>query len=127
MIPEILIQEIEFLRKEGFRIKITEDGKLIKLIINSFPLPDGYSIKTSDILLIFTYSYPVGKPDMFWLEQDVLLANGQVPNAAEVIEKHLGRSWRRVSWHSGKWNPGRDDLNTFISFIETGLLKARNK
>lgn len=127
MIPETLSAETENLEQAGYEIETLEEGNFVILIIQNFPLPTGYSKSATDVLLKLTNSYPNGKPDMFWVEEDVLLVNGEVPNKANVIETHAGRKWRRFSWHSRNWNPGRDDLNTFISFIEVGLLKAKEK
>lgn len=127
LIPEALSQEVEILRKSGFSIILEKEGNLAKLTIASFPLPDGYSKQHSDLLILIPISYPNGKPDMFWVEKDVVLANGQVPQKADNIETHVGRRWRRFSWHLSRWNPGCDDLNTYLSFVENGLLKARDR
>lgn len=127
MIPDTLLQEVETLRASGLSIEVVEEGNLAKITIANFPLPAGYSKQHSDLLLLIPMSYPNGKPDMFWVEKEVVLANGQVPQKADNIEPHVGKQWRRFSWHSGNWNPGQDDLNTYLCFIEHGLLKARNK
>lgn len=127
LIPEDLNLQAEELRKTGFSITLREEGGIAKLLIPNFTLPDGYSQPHSDLLVLVPISYPNGKPDMFWVDETVLLANGQVPHKANVIEMHLDRRWRRFSWHLGKWNPGCDNLDTYLAFVEHGLLKARNQ
>jgi hypothetical protein len=53
-----------------------------------------------------------------------LLANGNVPRSADGIETHLGRQWRRFSWHLTKWNPASDDLRTYLEFVNSRLAKG---
>ena len=125
MTTSTLTNETERLIQLGYQITTVQENGLTKLIIQEYPLPDGYSTSTSDLLILIPPSYPNGKPDMFWVNTDVLLENGKVPKKAEVIENHAGKDWRRFSWHLSKWNPGRDDLSTYLSFIDEGLRRAR--
>jgi hypothetical protein len=61
---------------------------------------------------------------MFWTDEDLLLANGSVPRSGDAIETALGRRWRRFSWHPANWNPGSDNLRTYLEFVNTRLAKA---
>lgn len=126
MISEAILNEIEELRRSGLSVEIQDEGNIVKLTIIGFPLPEGYTKDETDLLLQLPISYPNGKPDMFWVEEDVVLENGNIPRKANKIELLLGKKWRRFSWHlSSNWNPGRDDLNIYLSFVKSGLLKAR--
>ena len=95
--------------------------------ISDYPLPPGYSCATTTLLLKLPVSFPNGKPDMFWTEEGLLLANGQIPTNADNIEEALGKKWRRFSWHPQNWQPGVDSLFTFLEFVNLGLQKARGK
>jgi hypothetical protein len=61
---------------------------------------------------------------MFWVESDVTLATGAIPKNGDSVEQALGRHWRRFSWHLQNWNPGRDDLKTYLEFVNSRLAKC---
>lgn len=124
MLPEALALEVQSLANEGVAVELSESGGMACVLLPRHELPHGFSKGTSDLLLRFPLSYRNGKPDMFWLETDVLLLNGGVPKSAESIEEHLGRKWRRFSWHLSSWDPARDDLRAYIRFVDTRLSRA---
>jgi hypothetical protein len=124
VIPQQLLDEVEGLRAEGYFIEPLEADGWANLLFAKYPLPGGYSKVTSDLLLKFPLSYPNGKPDMFWVEPDVTLANGKAPQSAEAIETAIGRTWRRFSWHLQNWNPGRDNARTYLDFVNARLAKG---
>lgn len=97
------------------------------VIIRRHPLPGGYSLDTSDVLVKIPANYPAGSPDMFWTPVDLKLASGAIPANAEVVETLLGDTWRRFSWHPkpGSWNPGKSDLNTYLGFVDSRLELGR--
>ena len=68
--------------------------------------------------------YPSSNFDMFWVNNDLLLANNQVPQSAQSIENYLGKSWRRFSIHPYQvkpWNPMEDDLESYLTYIQQRL------
>lgn len=125
MIPRQLADETDLLRDDGLSLDIIEAEGFINLVIHDFTLPPGLSKSKCERLLIrIPVSYPNGRPDMFWTEEDVTLANGSAVKQSDVFETILGQKWRRFSWHPQNWNPGTDNLSTYIEFIVTGLTKA---
>lgn len=124
MLPERLVEDIKALADAGFAVVLTESGGMACAVFSGHPLPRGYNRCSSDLLLRLPLSYPNGKPDMFWLESDVLLANGSVPKSAEHIETYLDRKWRRFSWHMTHWNPAQDDFRTYLEFVNSRLAKS---
>lgn len=124
MLPAKLVQEVEELRQEGWVVELTHDAGFAAILIQHYPLPRGYSTDSTTLLLRFPLSYPSGQPDMFWTDPELTLANGRSPQRADAIEEHLGRRWRRFSWHHQRWNPGTDDLKTYLEFVNVGLKRA---
>jgi hypothetical protein len=61
---------------------------------------------------------------MFWTDQDLTLEGGGIPRNADSIETALEKPWRRFSWHPQNWNPGTDNLRTFLEFVNARLAKA---
>jgi hypothetical protein len=109
----------------GYKLKLFAEDGFDDVQIYGYPMPTGYSRSESDLLLRVPPSYRAGRPDMFWTAVDLVLANGQVPAQAEVIETIEGTQWRRFSWHPAKWNPATDNLFTFLGFVDTRLAKRR--
>lgn len=124
MSSQQLQSEVEALRREGYAIEIVTEGKWDLVIIRQYAVKAGYSKQITDLLIKAPQSYPNGKLDMFWTDKDLLLANGKVPEKANNIANHNGKEWRRFSWHPKSWNPGRDNLKTYLEFINARFDKG---
>ncbi len=119
-----LSRELEQLHEQGCETEVHEDSSLTIVIFKKFPLPKGYNMEATDVLIKVPLSYPNGQLDMFWTEPNLRLAsaNGQTATSVEQI---LGRQWLRFSWHPQKWNPGRDNILTFVEFINRRLAQLK--
>jgi len=111
--------------RKGYKLKLFAEDGFDDVRIYDYPIPSGYSRSTSDLLLRLPLSYRAGRPDMFWTDVDLLLASGQVPVQADVIETIEGTQWRRFSWHLSNWNPTTDNLLTYLAFVDGRLAKRR--
>ena len=119
-----LLAELDELREEGWTVEAIDGEGSALVVFRCYSMPAGFSKRSTDLLLKLPISYPNGQPDMFWVEVDLVLANGDVPKEANVVETHLGRQWRRFSWHLKNWNPGRDNIRTYLEFVNARLAKA---
>lgn len=119
-----LAEEIEDLRKDGHTIEVAEEPNWIVLIFAEWPLPSGYTKSRTRLLLRIPRSYRFGKPDMFWTDGDLRLASGALPRQSSP-EQILGYEWLRFSWHAQKWDPSKDNLRSYLAFVDDGLSKAR--
>jgi hypothetical protein len=126
-LPPRLQREIDELGGESYNIEVSEDPDFINLIFKAFPLGVGYSATQSDLLLRVPRSYPDAGPDMFWVDPQITLDSGQIPQSAENIETYLGKSWRRFSWHrpGNAWNPTIDNIHGHIEFIRRRLSEKK--
>lgn len=89
------------------------------IVIEGYGLPEGFSAPNVDLLVQLHPQFPDVPPDMFWVHPRVTLTlTGAGPNATQVDEPILGRTWQRFSRHlqSGQWRPG-DDLRTWLAAI----------
>ncbi len=124
-VPAALKEDVAHLEAQGYRIKLTPQGARVFAIFERFKLPpDKFSARETDLLVVVPLPYPDAKIDMFYTEPEVTLRNGRIPLRAEIVENHLGRNWRRFSWHHKKWNLEVDDLITHVSFIEQRLFEV---
>jgi hypothetical protein len=90
------------------------------VLLNQVGLPAGvFKVASTPILFIGDYQYPESALDMFWTEENVVRADGGVPQNATEIEQYLGRRWRRYSWHrNGIWDPSRNGLLDHYEFMQ---------
>lgn len=125
MLPAQLIDEVEALRKEGLAITLTEVDGMANVVIERYPIAARRYNKTliEELLLRLPLSYPNGRPDMFWTDENLLFKDGRIPKSAENMETWLGKRRRRFSWHLASWNPGADNLRTYLEFVDNRFAK----
>lgn len=100
------------------RVTIAQAGTELGVIVWRAPLPV-HSADQSDVLILVDQQYPVSALDMFYLQPEISLRGGSVPGYSSSLESHVGRRWRRWSWHrNGVWTPGVDGLLSHWAFIE---------
>lgn len=116
--------EVEELRHLGYEVEVQPDGQGYAVVLKGYSLPTGYTVEKTDLLVRIPQGYPHANPDMFWVETGVLLEGGKIPEKAEHLENHVGRRWRRFSWHINKyWHPGKDSLSSYLDFVHVRLAK----
>jgi hypothetical protein len=123
-LPAQLMTEVEVMKTEGHSLALHEEGGTALVVLENYPVPQGYNKPTTQLLLKVPLSYPNGQPDMFWTDDDFALANGSAPQSAEVFETYLGKRWRRFSWHPQGWNPATCNLKTYVEFVNVRLGKV---
>lgn len=123
MLPQV---DTEFLAERFPAHSVQSDGGMICVLLPQLVLPDGLSVKSSDLLLRLATGYPDVPPDMWWFSPGVFRHDGGAFPATEVQEIHLGRSWQRWSRHltTGQWRSGIDNLQCFIAIINKELNTA---
>lgn len=125
MIPDELIRDLQVLKDNGFVFDQVEDGLKIYMVFKIYPLPPQiYNMEATDLLIFTTAQYPNAGFDMFWTDVKLTLKSGRTPKNAESIETHLGKSWRRFSYHpfnSRPWNPSKDSVISYISYVDQRL------
>lgn len=120
-LPPQLEADLHSLREQGFQVTPHRNGNQIYIVFDKYPLPKGWKKTETQLLLITDISYPNSKLDMFWVDIDLLLDSGKVPQAGDSIENHNGQQWRRFSWHVQKWNPAVDNVITYLGTVDARL------
>lgn len=127
-LPPQLEADLATLMQNGFQVSARRDppgGGRIYIIFDKYQLPSGWSKGETRLLLITDISYPNSKIDMFWVDTDLTLNGGRIPQAGDSIENHLGQQWRRFSWHVQKWNPAVDNVISYIGTVDARLKKLQ--
>ena len=88
--------------------KITEGSGKHGLLIREFPVPGGYTLAQTTLMVLIPSGYPGSALDMFYFDPPLHKSNGATVNAL-ASEDHFDRTWQRWSRHY-KWKPGEDCL-----------------
>ena len=101
------------------------DGATPWLILNDFPIPDGYDHHKVQAAIQISSGYPSAQLEMVFLLPGISLINGsQINNLCfQPIE---GQSWQRWSRHY-HWRLGVDDLSTHVERIKSWLADELNR
>ncbi len=126
-IEELRKHGAELSLSTGIPVEVVEEGGARRLfvLLSKVPLPSGaFRVDQTDMLFIADRLYPLSAMDMFWTGVEVVRPDGSIPKSAEAIESHLGRRWRRFSWHrNGVWNPAGNPLLDHFAFMEDRLAR----
>ena len=93
---------------------LSSDGRS-GLVIRGFPVPPGYTLPRSDLMVIIPSGYPGTPLDMFYFRSPLTMStNASIANV--IDESHFGSHWQRWSRHY-QWIPGEDNLVTHLEFV----------
>ncbi len=123
----VLQQQYELLRERypEAELRPLPDGSAA-VVIPRFPLPSGWNQPHATVRFLTPVGYPMAKPDCFWTDATLRLANGAPPQSSNmnpmpgVPEPSL---W--FSWHVAQWNPNRDNLLSYVRVIDSRLRPPR--
>lgn len=121
--------ELAYLTSRGEPFEVSTEGNMLCVVIRGYRLPPGYSRPSVDLFLRLPTGFPDLPPDMWWFDPPAQRADGQVIQAADAVEQHLGRAWQRWSRHfnQGQWRSGVDTLESFLALIRKELERCALK
>lgn len=93
------------------------DGTVL-LNLPEVRLPSGWSHSSTQVMFIVPVGYPLARPDCFFADAWLRLANGGMPNNTgmqPLPTNGIPHLW--FSWHLSAWNPATDTLMTYIRVI----------
>jgi Prokaryotic E2 family E len=92
--------------------------------VPDLPLGPGWNQATTKVCFVVPTAYPAAQPDCFYTDPQLRLAGGQLP-ANSALNELDGRQLLWFSWHLASWHPHRDNLVSYLRFIERRLHDAR--
>jgi hypothetical protein len=121
--------EIELIRAEYGEIEVGPD--LNWLIVKQWQLPSGWNKLATAVLVLVPPGYPITPPDNLYADNDLRLANEQLPSNTNLNYDHLGKQWLQFSYHvePSDWKPHADllkghNLLTFLHGVGKRLAEA---
>ena len=120
------IEDARYLQDRFPEHQVVAEGGMLCVVIPGWPLPSGFSVGATDLLLRLSPGYPDVPPDMWWMAPAVTLATGAVLPATDQRETYLQRTWQRWSRHlpAGAWQLGIDGLQNYLAQIRTELERS---
>lgn len=120
----LLDVDLKYFERKGYTFEESSEDGMLCIVIKGYQLPIGYDPPITDLLLRLPPGFPDVPPDMFWCNPAVrLTATGAYPQAAELMQPFLGRTWQRFSRHMapGGWLPGTHTVQNYLSLIRRNL------
>ena len=120
---ELLADDAAFLEECGYPWETAIDGSQW-VLLNDFPLPDGYTQEHVTAAVRLESGYPDAQLDMVYFHPAVIRRDGQGIAATNNTQAIDGRQFQRWSRHRTAQNPwiaGQDSLATHIMLIEDWL------
>ena len=116
-------KEIQFVKAAHLELEVGPN--LDWFILTRFALAAGWSLDTTDTLVLIPSGYPTIPPDNFYTSPDLRLKNGAMPGNATPASQ-LGRPWLQFSYHVEDWQPHADyrqghNLLTFLGGVRRRL------
>jgi len=110
----------------GTNFRFLGDGTIL-VHVPMVTLPTGWNQTQTSIWYHIPIGYPVAKPDCFWTDLNLRLANGEMLPMNTSIQNPMpdGTTQLWFSWHSALWNPNADNLTTYLHMIEARLRELR--
>lgn len=87
-------------------------------------LVPGWNKQMTQVSFVLPVPYPAAQPDCFYADVDLRLVDGAMP-ANSGIQPLNGIPMLWFSWHLAAWAPQRDDIATYIRFVESRLHDPR--
>lgn len=120
-------EQFEILKgyENGAQLRRLPDGSHL-ITVTGLKLRNGWSKQEVEVRFLAPVGYPFSKPDCFWTDADLRLANGNPPmNTGSNAIPHVGPGGLWFSWHVAAWNPNSDSLLTYWYVIKRRLSDPR--
>lgn len=86
------------------------------------PVPAGWSRPVVTLHFFVSAAYPHANPDCFYIDGDMRLANGNMPENSGIQHVDGAGALLWFSYHLTRpWKPGRDRLQTWIATLRGRL------
>jgi hypothetical protein len=94
------------------------------LAVHDLALPPGWSKNLTTLRALVPAGFPHVKPDSFYTDPDLRLANGIDP-ANTAVQDVFGAQYRWFSYHLATWDPLSGSLYQYVRFCHRRLDEVR--
>ena len=112
-------------RYPGATAEARPDGTVL-VSVPDVALPPGWNQTTTAVRFLVPVGYPAARPDNFFADGTLKLANGNPPaNASLQVPSGRSETCTLFSWHLSAWNPTVDTLVTYMRVIADRLQRVQ--
>lgn len=87
---------------------------------------NGWSKGSVTYWFVAPAGFPHAKPDCFWVDADVRLSSGRMPQSSGLSSPpSISHQQLWFSWHATTWDPNRDSLLTYARVCEHRMTKPQ--
>ena len=120
-----LDRELAELRSRFLGASILGAGGQNICVVPDYPVPPGWNRQATTVRFVIPAGYPHANPDCFFVDGDMRLANGALPQNAQMQALAGVGQLLWFSWHLKRgWKPGRDRLTTWLGSIADRLAQT---
>ena len=121
----LLAHDHAMLNQRGWRWETINAGHRW-LIIDDYPVPEGYAQRTCRLALQIPSQYPSAQIDMFYCYPSLQLTSGGALACCDTQEVIEGVSFQRWSRHrngADAWSPVHDNVGTHLDLVDESLAR----
>lgn len=123
MVTETEVARLQAARP-GAQVLRRPDGTAV-VVVPGVALPPGWALPQTCVRWVLSPAYPAAQPDCFYADPDLRISGGAMPTNTG-IQQLDAQSLLWFSWHlQVTWRPGRDDLLTYLRFVESRFADVR--
>lgn len=107
----------------GLEWEAVIEGNAKWLIVQSFPIPEGYNNRKADAALRISPSYPDAQIDMVYFYPALALTNGKAVRqlTPHSLDGKQYQQWSRHRTAQNPWRPGLDNICTHLLQVNNWL------
>lgn len=113
-------QDTAFLNSTGLRWEAVKDGNVMRVIIYSYPIPEGYNVIRADIYIRLSDQYPDNELDMIYVSPALSLKCCKAINNLSD-NSFDGKNWQQWSRHrinkAQAWDPALDGIQSHLALV----------
>jgi len=122
MVSEAEIERLRVSRPQAQVLRQTDATAIV--VVPGVRLPSGWSRSETIVRWLVSPAYPAAQPDCFYADLDLRIGAAMPTNSG--IQQLGAEQLLWFSWHlQTPWRPGRDDLVTYLHFIEARFSDVR--
>lgn len=121
-----LEHELEEVRERFPNASMRQASNQWLVSVPDVPVPPGWTKSVATLHFFLSAAYPHANPDCFYIDGDMRLANGNMPQSSGIQHVDGAGDLLWFSYHLARpWKPGRDRLQTWIATIRGRLADVR--
>lgn len=111
------------LNARGLGWETVVEGSVKWLIVHDYPVPDGYTARTSRTALRIPPSYPDDQIDMVYFSPALSLVSGKAIKQLSplTLDGQPYQQWSRHRTPANPWRPGLDNVCTHFLQVDSWL------